>query len=191
MADSNMPSDKTEPAASHYLENDKNSGSDVSNVAQKSPQTPQSGPSETAKPAENRLAEEISHHRNALYYGPPDPDARFWGIIATSRRNRSVNRVSQKLQWSKFARNQKAKLENLFADNQIREPKVLSDVSSRDEVGKVSFEAEPVHLPESDITPTPSRHNTVTIVEVYELLFVSCAKLLARFRGTHTKKRPI
>ncbi|TGO38840.1 hypothetical protein BHYA_0066g00280 [Botrytis hyacinthi] len=100
MADSNMTNVKTEPTASLAVKNDNKTGSITSNALQISPQTPQSDPFEKKKPAKDQLEENIAHHRTALYYGPPDPNARFWGIIATSRRNRSVNRVSGKLQRS-------------------------------------------------------------------------------------------
>lgn len=48
----------------------------------------------------SNLTQLMNADRTALYYGPSDPNARFWGTIATSRRNRSVNRVSKKLQKS-------------------------------------------------------------------------------------------
>lgn len=49
----------------------------------------------------------INADRSALIYGPENPNARFWAIRATSRRNRSLNRVSKKLEKPECARNKK------------------------------------------------------------------------------------
>ncbi|KAF5867632.1 uncharacterized protein Bfra_010607 [Botrytis fragariae] len=191
MTDSNISNDNTEPRASQGVENDKKRVSGASNAPQESPQTPQSGPIEKEKPAKDRLEEDIAHHRSALYYGPDDPNARFWGILATSRRNRSVNRVSENLQRSECASNQKAESETHLTDNEMRKRNTLSNVSSGEKLGKVGFGAEPLHSPESNIAPKVSRHNAVTIVEVYELLLASCARVLSRFRAKQRKNRTI
>ncbi|KAF7950681.1 uncharacterized protein EAE97_002233 [Botrytis byssoidea] len=189
MADSNMQNVKTEPTASQAVKNDNKTGSVASNAHQISPQTSQSGPIEKEKPAKDQLQENIAHHRSALYYGPPDPNARFWGIIATSRRNRSVNRVSRKLQRSKCERKRKAELGTRFVDNEMRKANGLGDVCSRGKFGEPGYGSEPSNPAESDITPTSSRYNAGTVVEVYELLLASCAKVLARFRAKRRKER--
>ncbi|KAF7895961.1 hypothetical protein EAF00_005976 [Botryotinia globosa] len=189
MADSNMQNVKMKPTASQAVTNDDKTGSVASNTPQISPQTSQSGPVEKEKPAKDQLEENIAHHRTSLYYGPPDPNARFWGIIATSRRNRSVNRVSRKLQRSKYERNRKAESGTRFVDNEIRKTNEFGDVCLRDKFGKSGFGAETASSTESDTTPIPSHYNAVTIVEVYELLLASCAKVLARFRSKRRKER--
>ncbi|TGO74727.1 hypothetical protein BELL_0260g00060 [Botrytis elliptica] len=190
MSDSNIFNQEEEQKASQAIEDNRDRSSDVSNAAQKSPQTPQSGPVEKEKPVKDQVKEDIAHHRNALHYGPTDPDARFWGILATSRRNRSLSRVSRRLRRSECERNRTAK-SDISCRRQNENNNRLSDVSSRDKFGEASFRAEPLHSPESDITPTSLLHNTVTIVEVYELLLASCAKILARFRAKLKKERTI
>ncbi|TGO23757.1 hypothetical protein BPAE_0122g00130 [Botrytis paeoniae] len=151
MTDSNFSNPKEEQTASGAVGNNKDRCSDAANAPQKSPQTPQSGPVEKEKPAKVRLEEDIAHHRSALYYGPDDPNARFWGILATSHRNRSVNR---------------AELETYLTENEMRKRNTLSNVSSGERLGKASFGADSLHLPEPDIRPTSFRHNSVTIMEV-------------------------
>ncbi|TGO59503.1 hypothetical protein BOTNAR_0161g00140 [Botryotinia narcissicola] len=189
MADSNMQNVKTEPTASQAVKNDNKTDSVASNAPQISPQTSQSDPVEKEKPAKDQLEENIAHHRSALYYGPPDPNARFWGIIATSHRNRSVNRVSRKLQRSKCERKRKAELRTRFVDKEMRKTNGLGNVCSRGKSGESGLGAKPANPTESDITPTPSRYNAVTIVKVYELLLASCTKVFARLRAKRRKER--
>ncbi|KAF7951828.1 hypothetical protein EAE96_007126 [Botrytis aclada] len=130
MSDSNISTHNEEQKASQTIESTKDCSSDVSNnAAQNSPLTPQSDQIKKEKSEKDQLEKDIAHHRSALYYGPPDLDARFWGIIATSRRNRSVNRVNK----------------------EIRKPNMLSNVGSGEEFGKASAGAKLFHLPEPDI----------------------------------------
>ncbi|TGO45358.1 hypothetical protein BCON_0400g00080 [Botryotinia convoluta] len=137
MSDSNISNHKEKQKASQAIEDNRDRSSDLSNAAQKLPQTPQSVPVEKEKPAKDQLKEDIAHH------------------------------------------------------NEIRKSNTSSNVSSRDKFGKVGFGSEPLHSPESNIAPTTSRQNAVTIVEVYELLLASCARILSRFRAKHRKKRTI
>ncbi|KAF7936386.1 uncharacterized protein EAE98_002605 [Botrytis deweyae] len=188
MSDSNIFNQEEEQKASQAIEDKRDVSSDVSNAAQKSPD-PSVWPRRKGEASE-RSAKRGYRAPNALHYGPADPDARFWGILATSRRNRSLNRVSRRLRRSECERNRTAK-SDISCRRQNEKNNGLSDVSSRDKFGEASFRAEPLHSPESDITPTPLLHNAVTIVEVYELLLASCAKILARFRAKLKKEKTV
>ncbi|KAF7884761.1 uncharacterized protein EAF02_005097 [Botrytis sinoallii] len=189
MSDSNIFNQEEEQKASQAIEDNRDRSSDVSNAAQKSPQTPQSGPVEKEKPVKDQLKEDIAH-RMPYTTGPLIQMHDFGVYLPTSRHNRSLNRVSRRLRRSERERNRTAK-SDISCRQQNEKNNGLSDVSSRDKFGEASFRAEPRHSPESDITPTPFLHNTVTIVEVYELLLASRAKILARFRAKLKKERTI
>ncbi|KAM0180907.1 hypothetical protein ACHAPC_007442 [Botrytis cinerea] len=114
MSDTNDFNIEEEQKASQAVKTDTDSCSNASNADQKSPQTTQSGAVDKEKLAKDQLEKDIAHYRSALIYGPENPNARFWAIRATSRRNRSLNRVSKKLEKSECARNKKTDERPIF-----------------------------------------------------------------------------
>ncbi|TEY29601.1 hypothetical protein BOTCAL_0929g00010 [Botryotinia calthae] len=132
MSDSNGFNIKEEPKASQAAKTDVDSCSNASNADQKSPQTTQSGAVDKEKLAKDKLEKDIAHHRSALIYGPENPNARFWAIRATSRRNRSLNRVN----------------------TEMRKTNGLRNTRSGEKFGKSSTEAQPLHPSVSETRQT-------------------------------------
>ncbi|KAK6594114.1 hypothetical protein H4I96_11027 [Botrytis cinerea] len=94
--------------------------------------TTQSGAVDKEKLAKDQLEKDVAHYRSALIYGPENPNARFWAIRATSRRNRSLNRVN----------------------TEMRKTNGLRNAISEEEFGKSGSGAQPLRPPESEVQPT-------------------------------------
>ncbi|CCD47583.1 predicted protein [Botrytis cinerea T4] len=132
MSDTNDFNIKEEQKASQAVKTNTDSCSNASNADQKSPQTTQSGAVDKEKLAKDQLEKDIAHYRSALIYGPENPNARFWAIRATSRRNRSLNRVN----------------------TEMRKINGLMNAISEEEFGKSGSGAQPLRPPESEVQPT-------------------------------------
>ncbi|KAJ8058363.1 hypothetical protein OCU04_012555 [Sclerotinia nivalis] len=110
-------------------------------------------------------------------FGPSDPNARFWAVLAISRRNRSTRKSRRAIEGNEHANTPSAELEKNLAENEVKNAKLVGSLLLAGTSGKTRLRSEGTNMPESESQKAFFRRKLVTIVGIFELFVASCTKL--------------
>ncbi|APA06251.1 predicted protein [Sclerotinia sclerotiorum 1980 UF-70] len=122
-------------------------------------------------------------------FGPSDPNARFWEVLAISRRNRSIRKPRRAIEGNKYANTQSVELQEILAGNEGNNAKFGDSLLMACKSGKTRIRSEETDVPEFESPKASFRHKMATIVGIFELFAARCTKLRETLSARNLSKR--